>query len=129
MHTKINDNINDNSSNVSPYVNEAYKKIEGERSDSKSTLVSKNITIMGRRTSVRLEPEMWRSLKEISRREKCTIHDVCTMVCLCKKPLSSLTASIRVFLMLYYKAAATEEGHEKARHGNLSDMRRRVLSQ
>lgn len=129
MHTKTYGNINDNSSNVSPYINEAYKKIEGEPSDSKSTLLSKNITIIGRRTSVRLEPEMWRSLKEISRREKCTIHDVCTMVFLCKKPLSSLTASIRVFLMLYYKAAATEEGHEKARHGNLSDMRRRVLPQ
>ncbi|MGB1076817.1 MAG: ribbon-helix-helix domain-containing protein [Bdellovibrionales bacterium] len=103
--------------------------MEAEKEETKSTLISKNVTIMGRRTSVRLEPEMWRALKEISRREKCSIHDVCSMVYLCKKPLSSLTASIRVFLMLYYKAAATEEGHEKARHGNLEKMRRRVISQ
>ncbi|MBL4590032.1 MAG: ribbon-helix-helix domain-containing protein [Alphaproteobacteria bacterium] len=100
-----------------------------EKKESKSTLVSKNVTIMVRRTSVRLEPEMWRALKEISRREKCTVHDVCSMVYLCKKPLSSLTASIRVFLMLYYKAASTEDGHEKARHGNLDNMKRRVISQ
>ncbi len=121
-------NINDNSLEASPYISNVYQKMKKESKDSKSTLVSKNITIMGRRTSVRLEPEMWRALKEISRREKCTVHDVCSMVYLCKKPLSSLTASIRVFLMLYYKAATTEEGHEKAKHGNLRDMKRRVIS-
>ena len=85
----------------------------------KGALISKNITIIGKRTSVRLEPEMWRALKEIARREKCSIHDICSMVYACKRPRSSLTASIRVFLMLYYKAAATEPGHKKARHGKL----------
>ena len=30
----------------------------------KSSLVSRNITVLGRRTSVRLEPEMWRELKK-----------------------------------------------------------------
>lgn len=129
MHTDTSITSNDNCTSVSPYVRDAYKKVKDDELDLKSSLVSKNITIMGRRTSVRLEPEMWRALKEISRREKCTIHDVCSLVYLCKKELSSLTASIRVFLMLYYKAATTEEGHIQARHGSLNEMRRRVTSE
>lgn len=117
-----------NGLNASSFINDAYSKMEdASKSEGKSTLVSKNVTIMGWRTSVRLEPEMWRALKDIARREKCSVHDVCSMVYLCKKPLSSLTASIRVFLMLYYKAACTEDGHERARHGNLDRMRRRIL--
>ncbi len=30
---------------------------------------------------------------------------------------SSLTAAIRVFLLSYYQAAATDEGHRRAGHG------------
>ena len=43
----------------------------------KSTLLSRNITVQERRTSVRLEPEMWQALKEIAQREGCNIHDIC----------------------------------------------------
>ncbi|MCB1581269.1 MAG: ribbon-helix-helix domain-containing protein, partial [Alphaproteobacteria bacterium] len=49
-------------------------------SEAKSTLLSRNITVAGRRTSVRLEPEMWMALKEISKREKCTMHDICSLI-------------------------------------------------
>lgn len=92
----------------------------------KSTLVSRNITIENRRTSVRLEPEMWTALKEISKRERCSIHDLCTLVHARKKENTSLTAAIRVFLMLYFRAATTEEGHQKAGHGNIEFMKRRA---
>ena len=88
----------------------------------KSTLVSRNITIVGRRTSVRLEPEMWSALREIARREDCQIHDICSLIHLRKNPHTSLTAAIRVFLMLYYRAAVTEEGHRRAGHGDFSHM-------
>lgn len=94
--------------------------------DIKSTLVSRNITVMGRRTSVRLEPEMWRALKEIARREDCTIHDLCTLVKMRKNASTSLTAAIRVFLMLYFRASSTEEGHRQANHGNFALMARRA---
>ena len=93
---------------------------------SRSTLVSRNITVMNRRTSVRLEPEMWVSLKEISQFENCSIHDICTLVCLCKKPNTSLTAAIRVFLMLYFRAAVTEDGHGRAGHGTFENMKKRA---
>lgn len=91
-----------------------------------SSLVSRNITVMGRRTSVRLEPEMWVALRDIAKREKCTIHDICTLVSIRKSSLTSLTAAIRVFLMLYYRAAATEEGHVRASHGSFEEMKRRA---
>ena len=92
----------------------------------KTTLISKNITVLGRRTSVRLEPEMWVALKDIARRERCRIHDICSLIERRKQPDTSLTAAIRVFLMLYYRAAATEEGHMKAGHGNFQVMLRRA---
>ena len=95
--------------------------------DVNSTLVSKNITIHGRRTSVRLEPEMWLAIKEISLRERCSVHDLCTLVQDNKKENSSLTAAIRVFLMLYYRSATTEEGHIRAGHGDFKAMRERAL--
>lgn len=92
----------------------------------KSTLVSRNITVLRRRTSVRLEPEMWSALREIARREDCKIHDICSLIHLRKNQDTSLTAAIRVFLMLYYRAAATEDGHRRAGHGDFSHMIQRA---
>lgn len=94
--------------------------------DGGSTLVSRNITVSGRRTSVRLEPEMWRALKEISSRETCSIHELCSLISFRKNPRTSLTAAIRVFLMLYFRAATTEDGHGKAGHGSFDSMKRRA---
>lgn len=87
-----------------------------------STLVSRNITVLGHRTSVRLEPDMWTALKDIADREGCKIHDVCSLIALRKEQGTSLTAAIRVFIVLYYKAAATEEGHQRAGHGSFDNM-------
>ena len=94
--------------------------------ENRSTLVSRNITVLGKRTSVRLEPEMWKELKGIAKREKCTIHDLCTLISLRKNERTSLTAAIRVFLMLYFRAASTEDGHGKAGHGSFSLMKERA---
>ncbi len=91
-----------------------------------SSLVSRNICVVGKRTSVRLEPEMWAALRDIAKREKCSIHEICTLIYLRKKTNSTLTASIRVFIMLYFKAAATEEGHLSAHHGNFEKMKTRA---
>lgn len=92
----------------------------------KSTLVSRNITVLGRRTSVRLEPEMWREIRNIAKRENCTIHDLCSLISLRKNEKTSLTAAIRVFLMLYFRASSTEHGHIKAGHGDFENMKRRA---
>lgn len=82
-----------------------------------STLVSRNVTIAGHRTSVRLEPQMWQALSDICRRECRSVHDICTLIAGRKHPRTSLTAAIRVFIMAYFRHAATEEGHRAAGHG------------
>lgn len=92
----------------------------------RSTLISKNVTIRGHRTSIRLEPEMWDALKDISQREGTSIHNICSLISLRKVTESSLTASIRVFLMLYYRAATTSDGHARAGHGSFEHMKRRA---
>jgi len=92
----------------------------------KSTLISKNITVSGHRTSIRLEPEMWAALKDISLREQTTINNICSLISIRKMNETSLTAAIRVFLMLYYRAAATKDGHLHAGHGNFENMKRRA---
>lgn len=94
----------------------------------KNALISRNITINKKRTSIRLEAQMWIALKDIAKREKCTVHQICTLIADKKAQNITLTAAIRIFLILYYKSAATEDGHRKAGHGGLQQMLARVAS-
>lgn len=82
-----------------------------------STLISHNVMINGHRTSVRLEKEMWIGIKDIARLERCSVHTLCSEIAQRKRPGTSLTAAIRVFIMCYFQAAATTEGHQQAGHG------------
>lgn len=70
-------------------------------------MLSRNVRIHNRRTSVRLEPAMWAALNEIAMAENCTIHDLCGAVHDLKDEGVSFTASLRVFLMEYYRTAAS----------------------
>ena len=97
-----------------------------EKTEEKTSLQGKNITILGRRTSIRLEPEMWQILHEVAERESTTIHEFCSLIALRKRPNASLTSSIRVFLLLYFRAASTPEGHEIAGHGSFRNMLERA---
>jgi len=83
-----------------------------------STLVNRNVIVGRRRTSLRLEPAMWESLAEICRREDFSLHDLCTLIDR-RRHASSLTAAIRVFILAYFRAAATEDGHASVGHGTL----------
>lgn len=84
--------------------------------DPPSMLVSRNVTVAGRRTSIRLEPEMWDSLAEIAWREGVSVHQIATVVDGLRRA-SSLTAKLRVYILGYFRAAATEAGHASAGHG------------
>lgn len=95
----------------------------------KTALISRNITVNKRRTSIRLEAQMWVALKEIAEREKCTVHDICGVIAGRKSDNITLTAAIRIFLMLYYKSASTEEGHKRAGHGGFKLMMSRVVNE
>ncbi len=96
--------------------------------NNKTALASRNITVNKRRTSIRLEAQMWIALKDIAEREKCSIHDICGVIAQRKSKTITLTAAIRVFLMLYFKAASTEEGHSRAGHGGFQHMMSRIIN-
>ncbi len=85
--------------------------------DEDGGLVSRNITVGGHRTSVRLEPSMWHALREICQRERASMHRICTVIADNKPANGSLTAAIRVFVMVYFRSASTEDGHNRAGHG------------
>jgi predicted DNA-binding ribbon-helix-helix protein len=85
--------------------------------DMGSTLVNRNVTVSGHRTSVRLEPAMWHALKEVCVREHVTLHDAVSAIAE-EHAASSLTSSIRAYLLRYFQSAATEDGHRRAGHGD-----------
>lgn len=90
-----------------------------------SSLELRNVCIFGRRTSMRLEPQMWAALKDIALREDCTIHHLVSLTSLVVKPPTKITAGVRVMIMLYYRAACHAGGHDAAGHGNFERMIRR----
>ncbi len=80
-----------------------------------SSSVSRNVTVSGRRTSLRLEPSMWEALGEVCRREGVSASELCSEIDRKRRRGSSLTAAVRVFLLVYFRQAATEQGHRAAR--------------
>jgi predicted DNA-binding ribbon-helix-helix protein len=95
-------------------------QIASDDSKSGSTLINRNVTVAGHRTSMRLEPAMWEALHNISRRESKTLNELVTEIDALRIE-SSLTAAIRVYLLRYFADAATDEGHRQAGHGVLAD--------
>jgi predicted DNA-binding ribbon-helix-helix protein len=81
-----------------------------------STLLNRNVTVAGHRTSIRLEPAMWEALRQICDRERKAPNELVTEIER-QRVESSLTAAIRVYLLRYFCAAATDEGHRLAGHG------------
>lgn len=82
-------------------------------------LLSRNVTIDGHRTSLRLEKVSWEALDDICRNEGLTIHELCSMV----EPFrsgASRTSAIRAFIVSYYRTAAFESGPLRA--GTLSQV-------
>ncbi|AUN32042.1 MAG: ribbon-helix-helix domain-containing protein [Niveispirillum sp.] len=69
-------------------------------------LISHNVWVDGHRTSVRLEAVMWQALHEIAEREGFSIHQVITIVSRRQHQNASLTATIRAFLVAYYRAVS-----------------------
>ena len=72
-----------------------------------STLLSRNVRIGRRRTSLRLERAMWQAMDEVARQSGLSIHELCTLIDKRRRE-SSLTAGVRVFLLDYYRLAAGE---------------------
>lgn len=65
----------------------------------------RNVTIGGRRTSVSLEHHVWEGLLDVCRRESIGIDALCTEVDR-RRVRSSMSSSLRVFLLLYFRGIA-----------------------
>lgn len=89
-------------------------------------LEARTVALFGRPTQIRLEPSYWEALDEICRREDLTVDELCSDL---KDRLDSqsqrarrvsgvsLSNAVRVFIVGYYRKAATEKGHDRAGHG------------
>lgn len=88
--------------------------------------ILKNIVINGHRTSMNMERAYWEILDEICAREDLTRDKMLTMIYERNSDPSNseatLTSAVRVFILSYQRAAATECGHLVARHGNGAPM-------
>jgi predicted DNA-binding ribbon-helix-helix protein len=84
-----------------------------------TNLDRRNVTIGDRRTSLCLEMEMWDALSDICRRENLTIHQLCSIVDE-RRQGASRTSAIRAFAVTYFRSASTNEGHDRAGHGQMA---------
>tara|TARA_R110000796_G_scaffold131487_2_gene247025 strand:- start:560 stop:838 length:279 start_codon:yes stop_codon:yes gene_type:complete len=76
-----------------------------------SKLISRNVTVNGRRTSLRLENATWDALDQICECEKTTVHELCSMIESVRFG-SSRTSTVRAFIVTYFRLAANHTGIE-----------------
>ena len=76
-------------------------------------LVSRNVTVNGRRTSLRLEAATWEAFDQICSCEQLSPHEVVSMV-EAVRGQSSRTSTVRAFIITYFRFAANHGGHPKA---------------
>lgn len=88
-----------------------------------SRLQSRNVTVDGHRTSLRLEQDLWEALEEVCGREDLNIHELCTLIEQ-RRSGSSRTAAVRAFVLGYFREAASDTGHSRAGHGTLGAARK-----
>ncbi len=70
-------------------------------------LILKNITVNGRRTSLRMEPLMWDSLRDVAALKGITQAALVSQVEEQRGDLST-TAALRMFVLDYYRRALRE---------------------
>lgn len=93
-----------------------------ERVVSASRLVNRNVVAGSGRTSMRLEPELWEALIEVCQREGQDLHTLIRSVN-SARATGGRTSAVRVFLLHYFRSAATEAGHAAAAHGTQVERR------
>lgn len=87
----------------------------------RNALHCRNVHVNGRRTSMRMEPMLWEMVEDVAAREGLDINALLSRIETKVRPQAgtelNLTATVRLFIMEYFRAAATEDGHRQAGHG------------
>ena len=87
-----------------------------------SRLINRNVVAKRGRTSMRLEPELWEALVEIAAREGKDVSSLVRKVEADDHP-GGRTSAVRVFVLAYFREAATESGHAEVGHGAIPPPR------
>ena len=82
-------------------------------------LITKSVTINGRRTSLRLEPAIWDAVEDIREKEGLTIHELIALIDNIRDEISR-TSAVRTFVVTYLHDLATERG--RLRKGTVSSI-------
>ncbi len=85
----------------------------------KANLISRNVSINGRRTRLRLEQALWDALGDICDKEGLTLHNLITVIDHRRKKISR-TSAVRTFIVTYLHDLATENG--RLRKGTVSSI-------
>ena len=75
----------------------------------RTKLISKNVTINGRRTSLRLEQASWEGLSDICKCEGLTLHELCSLI-ETRRQGASRTSAVRAFIVTYFRTVVAEYG-------------------
>lgn len=75
----------------------------------RTKLIGKNVTINGRRTSLRLEQASWEGLNDICQCEGLTLHELCSLI-EGRRQGASRTSAVRTFIVTYFRTVAAEYG-------------------
>ncbi len=65
-------------------------------------LICRNVKVDGRRTSLRMEPELWDAAQDIAQRRAMTIHALLTEIDQTRGE-AHLTGALRVYIVGYYR--------------------------
>lgn len=97
-----------------------------------SGLKAKNIYVNGRRTSVRLEEDMWVALREVASFERVSQEELFGAIWEMKGSDASFASAVRTFLVTYYRHAALSRivvgGSTFSMEGKENDGKRGVVS-
>ena len=77
-------------------------------------LPGRTVTLENGRTGLRFEPEFWDALEEICARERLTLNDLVQRI---EVGSGTRTSAVRVYVLEYFRRAATAAGHRAAGHG------------
>jgi len=92
-----------------PSESESETESEIETTDTKGaaegSFLSRTLHLDDRRTTLRMESEMWAALHEICEREDMRVNELCRQIDRRRQPPATLTSAVRVFVLSYFREA------------------------
>lgn len=80
------------------------------------TSILRNVWVRSRRTSLRMEPEIWSALEEIAQRESMTLNALISVIDE-QRGQSTLTGAVRIHALVYFRNAEQAMGNIPASGG------------